>query len=210
MYAHDHRSLLDENKIDPTGITNTLSTSLSTLTDGDAESFFTGRTALSAADFHGDYKKRAESLSEYAVRVMKTNDNDMNRLGRYQTEGLRPMLAALFAGDKKSDLKDIWKDEHDKMQDFHDNMLPYCAADPDDFILDDEILTGPGYRRTIQASGQISQLKNHLMANIRTSLVRQTEADVKYAHNEQQEKADAHFAFERAVGSWSSSNGTGY
>jgi conjugal transfer/entry exclusion protein len=104
------------------------------------------------------------------------------------------------------------------MLEYHLYMLPYSTARPTNFkdaddrndFLDNEILTGPGYRQTIQASGQISNMKSHLMASVRASLARQTEADAKYAHNEQQEKADSHFAFERSVGSWNSLNGTDY
>jgi hypothetical protein len=217
MYAHDHRPLSDDNIIDPAYITNTLS--LLGLSGGNDISFFTGRSgAASPADFPGDYKNRADSLADYADKVNTGNTVDMIRLVKYQTEALEPMVEALFAGVNKDDLRDVWEGEYDEMLEYHLYMLPYSTARPTNFkdaddredFLDDEILTGPGYRQTIQASGQISNMKNHLMASVRASLARQTEADVKYAHNEQQERADSHFAFRRSVGSWNSSNGTDY
>ena len=208
MYAHDHRALSDDNKIDPSEVTLSVE--------------FSGATDLSftstPADFPGDYKKRAETLGQYAGGVTNYYDSDLKRIAMYQAEALEPMVEALFAGDEKDDLRDIWEDEYDEMLAYHDYLLPYSTARPDNFkdnddnedFLDDEILTGPGYRRTIQASAQVSNLKNHLMASVRAGLVRQADADVKYAHNEQQERAETHFAFERAVGQWNLSSGTDY
>gem|GEM_PF-6069586 len=232
MYAHDHRALASSQRIDPTGISSTLSTLYSDLTraggvsfggslaDGNLDNFLTGGPSASPADFHGDYRRRAESLRDYSVGVMNGNDSEMRRLVRYQNEAFVPMLNALFAGDSQSSLRNIWRDEHNKMQKFHNWMLPYNAANPNSFKdaegeeffgrNNQAILTGPGYRRTIQASGQIANLKNHLTTGVMASLARQLEADVKYAHNEQQEKADAHFAFGRAVGSWHPVNGNSY
>ncbi|MCL2010487.1 MAG: hypothetical protein FWG71_08075 [Synergistaceae bacterium] len=222
MYAHDHRALAPNRQINPTS--GALSGLYSDLTnaggvsfgggfgDADLERFLTGRAAVSPADFHGDYRRRTEALGKYAQGVMNGNDGGVDRLIQYHNNAVAA-VNALSAGDAKGDLKDIWHQEYVKMRDFNDWFLPYSATSPTPShltVFDDDILTGPGYRRTIQASGQISNLKNHLMASARASLTRQLEADVKYAHNRQQESADSHFAFERAVGSWHPVNGTGY
>jgi hypothetical protein len=136
----------------------------------------------------------------------------------YTTRYVNDFLGRAKPGD--DELADLWMAEFDKLKDYH-SRLPYKAADPDDFLdfawededreaaLPPEILQGPGYRSMLQASGQITNFKNHIMPNIRIGIARRAEANAKFSLHETQMRADKHRAFERAVGTWAASSGIG-
>jgi hypothetical protein len=165
------------------------------------------RYFVNHAGFFDAKEKYDELMNTYGDRVFTSSFVD-EFLGR--------------AGPGDDELADLWTEEYKIMKDYHDQ-LPYKEADPDDFLdyawddddkkpaLPDEIPQGPGYRSTLQASGQISNFKNNIMSNVRVGIARRAEANAKFSLHETQMRADRHRAFERAVGTWTnSSTGTGY
>jgi hypothetical protein len=182
--------------------------------------FIRGRERVSSADFPGDYRKRAAALASYGRGVIKGNIMDLDMTLGY-AGAIASMDAAptvhltldVLGGDKKS----LWKFEHEKiLGKAKGGRLYYNAADPGNFnefawsdkkkyetpMVSDDIITGPGYRWSIQATAQAGNLKNFVMPAIRVGVLRQAEAEAKFAMNERSERADSHYAFGGAVGSW--------
>ncbi|MDR3280503.1 MAG: hypothetical protein LBT23_08315 [Synergistaceae bacterium] len=223
MYAHDHRPLPGSLRLTPPDTTSAVKDLYDRLysdggvsfkgsvpSDEEMSEFITGLAGpVRPEGFAEDYKERVASLDRYATRILEGNDQDMARILEYQ-KYLASMDVALRSGVSKEVLSDgLWEQEYDELKAYHDK-LPYKSADPSEFVdfdeekptLPDEILTGPGYRWTLQASGQIANFRNYLIPNMRVGFTRQIESLAKFELNEQQERTNRHYSFERAVGSW--------
>jgi hypothetical protein len=239
MYMQDHRALPLGLRVNPlsaasdlTGLYSGLSGAggvsfkSGALTEADAREFITGRASADPrrADFPEDYRERAGRLKRYADGVVGGINRDLDALILYQKD-IKSMDIALRSEVAAGNLADVWESEFEQLEDY-ESVLPFDEADPEEFneyywgedggdaMLPESVLTGPGYRWTVQASGQMANFRNHIMTRVRAGTARQIEAEAKFAANEQAERSGAHFAFERAVEtSWSGSvpsTGSGY